>query len=986
MVLAITVGVLQMIPQARATLKFWGGTGTWTTANTWSLTSGGTLNQTWVAGDTAQFDVANSTITYVTGTQVAGMTANQNVTMTAAGTFNTGGTVMPITVASGMTLNLAAQSISVVAGTGLSKSGPGALFSANGNAYLGGFTLNQGYMIAGGVNAMGAGGALTINGGAIGGNATRDFSGKYTSGISVGGDFQLGVLVGDVALSSSTANLTFNNNMSLGASTRTVTIGANGAYTLGGIISGSPGVGLTVDRLAGATGKLVLTAANTYEGDTTITGGILSLGSVAILGNSTGIIKLNGGNLAANETASRTVPNPITMAADSIVSGIGSTGSRGNTARFINFSTSTFVNNGGTLTVRNIGGASGTLFGLRFTGGGFTFSRPISLDLNTDAGLAQLEFSQLDAAGDQTFSGIIANGGTGNGNVLRNSTGTTILTGANSYKGGTWLVGGFLGLGIDSVGAPPTLTSGPIGIGILTNNDAATLGIFASGGARTVGNTIAFGTLAHSFIIKGANSLTLSGSIALGTLPQTFQVDNTADTTLAGSIGGGATTGVSFTKTGNGKLILTGNNTNTGAMLISAGALLVNNTSGSGTSTGAVTVASGATLGGNGIILGAVTNNFGGTIQPGLGGTNTATLTISNNLSLAGNALFNLNRTNAQNSSKISGLATVTCGGTLTLTNIGEALQAGDTFTLFTATTYSGGFTNIILPAIDPSLVWVTNTLSVNGSVSVILSSVPTTLALVSSANPSGFLDSINFTGVLAPTNGTGSITFLTNGTPLSTNNLILGNATSATVSNLPRGTNLITAIYTGDGFYLPSTNTLSQIITNHPPVAGNTNYSRVAGITTLHIKISDLLAGLVSDTDGDTVTLTSTATSTNGITLVNDGTFLHYQNTNAVNDQFTYTVTDSFGDSATGLANIVAAPFATGQNATVTVSGSTATVGFAGIPGYSYDVQRSTNLTAWVSILTTNAPPTGAFEWTDDFSDLGVVPSSAYYRLQWNP
>ena len=42
--------------------------------------------------------------------------------------------------------------------------------------------------------------------------------------------------------------------------------------------------------------------------------------------------------------------------------------------------------------------------------------------------------------------------------------------------------------------------------------------------------------------------------------------------------------------------------------------------------------------------------------------------------------------------------------------------------------------------------------------------------------------------------------------------------------------------------------------------------------------------------------------------------------------------------------------------------------------------------LVDWVTILTTNAPANGLFNYTDNFSDLGVVPSSAYYRLQWNP
>ena len=99
---------------------------------------------------------------------------------------------------------------------------------------------------------MGAASSLTINGGTIACSATRDFSGKYTSGITVGGDFQLGALATAVAISSSTANLTFNNNVALGATARNITIGANGTYTLGGIISGNSGIGLTINILSGS--------------------------------------------------------------------------------------------------------------------------------------------------------------------------------------------------------------------------------------------------------------------------------------------------------------------------------------------------------------------------------------------------------------------------------------------------------------------------------------------------------------------------------------------------------------------------------------------------------------------------------------------------------------------------------------------------------------------------------------------------------------
>jgi hypothetical protein len=60
-------------------------------------------------------------------------------------------------------------------------------------------------------------------------------------------------------------------------------------------------------------------------------------------------------------------------------------------------------------------------------------------------------------------------------------------------------------------------------------------------------------------------------------------------------------------------------------------------------------------------------------------------------------------------------------------------------------------------------------------------------------------------------------------------------------------------------------------------------------------------------------------------------------------------------------------------------------TLFFAGLPGYGYAVQRSTNLTSWITIGTTNAPNGGSFSVTDSFSDTGGVwPSAAYYRLSW--
>ena len=63
------------------------------------------------------------------------------------------------------------------------------------------------------------------------------------------------------------------------------------------------------------------------------------------------------------------------------------------------------------------------------------------------------------------------------------------------------------------------------------------------------------------------------------------------------------------------------------------------------------------------------------------------------------------------------------------------------------------------------------------------------------------------------------------------------------------------------------------------------------------------------------------------------------------------------------------------GGSQAVTVTGSSATVTFGGIPTYQYEVQRSTNLVDWVTIYTTTAPSNGVITYTDDFSDLGGVP-----------
>jgi hypothetical protein len=75
--------------------------------------------------------------------------------------------------------------------------------------------------------------------------------------------------------------------------------------------------------------------------------------------------------------------------------------------------------------------------------------------------------------------------------------------------------------------------------------------------------------------------------------------------------------------------------------------------------------------------------------------------------------------------------------------------------------------------------------------------------------------------------------------------------------------------------------------------------------------------------------------------------------------------------------------PGVSGQAKTITVTGASVTLSFAGMPGYAYSVQRSLNLTSWTSLTVITAPTNGLFQYTDTFSDLGSPPTSAFYRLE---
>jgi autotransporter-associated beta strand protein len=145
------------------------------------------------------------------------------------------------------------------------------------------------------------------------------------------------------------------------------------------------------------------------------------------------------------------------------------------------------------------------------------------------------------------------------------------------------------------------------------------------------------------------------------------------------------------------------------------------------------------TLRGVGLIRGSV--NSAGTVAPGR---STGVLTITNSINLSGATIIGLNRTNSPKSGQL--VATnISYGGTLTITNGGPALASGDTFVLFSGG-LSGSFSATNLPALASGLSWVTTNLNVNGTVSIVGTLIP---PHITSFTASGGTSTITGTGGL---------------------------------------------------------------------------------------------------------------------------------------------------------------------------------------------------------------------------------------------
>ena len=165
----------------------------------------------------------------------------------------------------------------------------------------------------------------------------------------------------------------------------------------------------------------------------------------------------------------------------------------------------------------------------------------------------------------------------------------------------------------------------------------------------------------------------------------------------------------------------------------------------------------------------------------------------------------------------------------------------------------------------------------------------------------------------------------------------------------------------------------------NRAPVATDKFLGALQNQSTA-LTLAALLQG-ATDPDGDLLAVSAVSTtSTNGGTVTLVGTNILYQPVAGFlgADSFTYTLSDGQGGAATAIV-LVSVISGEGFNV-IHIDGSTgpAALRFSGVPYQGYAIQRSTNLTDWVTITNLPASATG----TLNFQDPAPPSGQAFYRI----
>jgi hypothetical protein len=190
-------------------------------------------------------------------------------------------------------------------------------------------------------------------------------------------------------------------------------------------------------------------------------------------------------------------------------------------------------------------------------------------------------------------------------------------------------------------------------------------------------------------------------------------------------------------------------------------------------------------------------------------------VTISNGTLTVGPAALTVT---ADNQSRVYGSANPTLTGTVTGLQNDDGITATYSTTA-DATTPVGNYS--IVPELnDPNSKLTNYSVTISNGI-LTITAANSTVAIVSSVNPSAETSNVTFTATVSPVSPatpipTGDVQFFANGVALGAAAPLSSGVANINISSLAAGSNNIAAVYLGDGNFLPSTNSLVQVVTSN--------------------------------------------------------------------------------------------------------------------------------------------------------------------------